>query len=363
MQYGLHQHRFGVNYTPTRAWWDCWNDFKADAIARDLDAIAELGADHIRIMLLWPSFQPNPRIVSAAHLNRLGELMTLAEQRGIDVCVTLFTGWLSGFAFKPAWQSHATFYDLAASAAAQHRYVDAVAEVVGTRPNFLGFDLGNELGCCWRTEAEKGDAWSRHMLERATARAPAGVHVNGVDHVAWFQPCSFSPGHLAREQALATLHCWPLFTGALERSGGNAEHPRVTDLLAGMTRLARAYAGDAAKPVWVQEFGMSEDWMPAAKIPGFLTQSTLAAIDAGTSWFTWWCSHDLDRAYEFHPLEYSLGLIGHDNRLKPAGLAFRELARAWRGKPVVTKAADPAAPPAEHSLDATWRWLDAQRVA
>jgi len=59
MQYGLHQHRFGVNCTPTGAGWDGWNDFGADAIARDLDAIAELGADPIRTMLLWPSFQPN----------------------------------------------------------------------------------------------------------------------------------------------------------------------------------------------------------------------------------------------------------------------------------------------------------------
>src|SRR5579862_7915580 len=49
----LARHRFGVNYTPSRNWWFCWNDWNADSIKRDLDAIAALGADHMRLMLIW----------------------------------------------------------------------------------------------------------------------------------------------------------------------------------------------------------------------------------------------------------------------------------------------------------------------
>src|SRR5579863_9584729 len=57
----LNRHRFGVNYTPSHNWYFCWNDWNPDPIRRDLDAIAALGADHMRIMLVWPFFQPNPR--------------------------------------------------------------------------------------------------------------------------------------------------------------------------------------------------------------------------------------------------------------------------------------------------------------
>ncbi len=53
----LTRHRFGVNYTPSHNWWFCWNDWNADPIRRDLDAIAALGADHLRLMLIWPFFQ------------------------------------------------------------------------------------------------------------------------------------------------------------------------------------------------------------------------------------------------------------------------------------------------------------------
>jgi endo-1,4-beta-mannosidase len=104
MSIGITRHRFGVNYTPTHAWWYCWNDFRADAIAKDLDAISCLGADHIRIMLVWPFFQPNPRVVSEVHLERLDTLLGLADERQLDVCVSLFVGWLSGYAFKPSYQ-------------------------------------------------------------------------------------------------------------------------------------------------------------------------------------------------------------------------------------------------------------------
>jgi hypothetical protein len=55
----VNRHRLGVNYSPSNNWWFCWNDWNADPIRRDLDAIAALGADHLRIMLIWPFFQPN----------------------------------------------------------------------------------------------------------------------------------------------------------------------------------------------------------------------------------------------------------------------------------------------------------------
>jgi len=356
----LNRYRFGVNYTPARAWYYCWNDFQEEAIGRDLDAIAEIGADHIRLMLVWPYFQPNPGTVSEVHLERLDSVMALAQERSLDVCVTLFVGWLSGFAFRPPFQEDGSFYDLAASAPAQELYFRAVAERVADRANFLGFDLGNELGCCWRSEDRSlADRWSRHMLALAAELAPHGVHVNGVDHNPWFNPATFSPQHLAADQDLLTLHCWTYFTGASKRSGGDFLSERCLRLPESMAALARSYAGDSTKPVWVQEYGMSEEWLGPESIPGFLERSTLGAIEAGLNWFTWWSSHDLDRAYAFAPLEYSLGLIANDGRIKPQGVVFKQIAEAWRGREVsVSTGAVLPPPPQQHTAESTWEWLD-----
>jgi len=97
------RHRFGVNYTPSHNWWFCWNDWNPDPIKRDLDAIAALGADHLRVLLIWPYFQPNPKWVSPAHLDRLNQLLTFMGERNLDALVTAFTGQLSGWYFLPSF--------------------------------------------------------------------------------------------------------------------------------------------------------------------------------------------------------------------------------------------------------------------
>jgi endo-1,4-beta-mannosidase len=357
---GIHHHRFGVNYTPTRSWWYCWNDFDADAIAADLDAIALLGADHIRIMLIWPFFQPNPKVVSQAHLDRLNTLMTLAAERKLDVCVTLFVGWLSGFEFKPPFQLDESFYQLSESRIPQEHYVRRVAETLKPHDNFLGFDLGNELNVCWFTPQHAiANAWSSHMLSLAEACLPDGIHVNGVDHNPWLASATFSPASLATTQKIIPLHCWTFFTGALRRAGEDCFDPRCVRLPAAMAALARSYADDAGKPIWLQEYGMSEDWTDPQNIPRFLHDTTQDAIQSGVSWFTWWCSHDLDPQYEFGHLEYSLGLITHDQKIKPQGQVFKELADAYRGREVtINRNVDIPAPPPTRNEDSSWQWIE-----
>src|SRR5450432_322706 len=95
----IKQPRFGVNYTPSKHWWYSWLDWDQKSIAADLQAIAALGMDHIRIQCLWPIFQPNINYVSDTALQRLRALLDLADQAGLDVEVTVLDGWLSGFAF------------------------------------------------------------------------------------------------------------------------------------------------------------------------------------------------------------------------------------------------------------------------
>lgn len=41
--------RFGANYTPSRGWFHHWLDFDLDEVRADLDSIAALGLDHIRV--------------------------------------------------------------------------------------------------------------------------------------------------------------------------------------------------------------------------------------------------------------------------------------------------------------------------
>lgn len=48
---------------------------------------------------------------------------------------------------------------------------------------------------------------------------------------------------------------------------------------------------------------------------------------------TWWCSHDVSRSLaDFPELEYDLGLIDSDGRVKAAGVAVRDAVAAMRAR-------------------------------
>ena len=322
--------RFGVNYVPSKKWYYCWNDWNRDAIAADFDAITAMGADHLRVQLIWPWFQPNPNYVSEAHLARLRELISLADERMLDVQVCALTGWLSGFTFLPPRVSGNDVFLSEAVRAQSLTFFDEILGAIGDLENFFGFDLGNEINClaCDITP-EQGDNWGKAMTAelRKRERMAGRWLVNGVDHGPWFNGRVFTLEHLCTDYDAVCLHAWPKFTSCL-KSGGLAAPP-AKSLSAFLSLLAKHSINRVAHPnqppVWIQEFGASEFCGTAAEHEDYMRTSVRRAIQAGATWFTWWCSHDVDRRFSFDPFEYSLGLLTTGNERKPSGHVFKAI--------------------------------------
>lgn len=335
--------RFGVNYTPSKHWWYCWLDWDENSIAKDLQSIAALGMDHIRIQCIWPIFQPNINFVSETALRRLRSLLDIADHSNLDVEVTVLNGWLSGYAFAPAWLEpkwkgdKRNIFNDPDVVDAERLLFRSIAEEVGKHSRFLGFDLGNELGVLQQRDfpvsTGNADAWSSRMLAYCDQLSPGRFHVNGVDHTHWFANFGFSRENLATTGAATIIHAYILFTGALERYGYNGVGS--LHLAEYCIELARAYQRDPARLVWLQEFGASAEWMPSSYLPEFTEQTIRNAATCGGVWgFTWWCSHDLDpRLKGFAKLEYDLGLLDRENRVKPCGLMLSKLIREFRRSP------------------------------
>jgi len=351
----LDRHRFGVNYTPSKNWWFCWNEWDADPIKRDLDAIASLGADHLRILLIWPYFQPNPKWISPVHLERLDQLLTLMGERRLDAVVTVFTGQLSGWYFLPPFNKPGSaFYIDDAIWKAQDMLVRQLGRVITPKDNVIGFDFGNEINTCWSTEPAVGDVWMTKLFALMEEVHPRGIHVNGVDELPWFESNTFSPQALA-SRPVPVMHSYPYWSGSLKYGG--AMDPPSTKLLAAMATLIRAYAGDSRKPVWAEEFNSCIEALTEKQQAVWLEKAVLAAIDSGVSWFTYWDSHDVDPKFDFNSLEYSLGLLTNDGRIKEQGKVFQEIANTYRGKPVTFPAQPLPPPPINRNHDTSWRWM------
>lgn len=350
----LNLHRFGVNYTPSKNWWFCWNEWDADPIKRDLDGIASLGADHLRILLIWPYFQPNPTWVSPVHLERLVELLTFMGERNLDAVVTVFTGQLSGWFFLPPFNgSGSAFYTDPAMWTAQELFIRQLARVMRPQKNIIGFDLGNEINTCWSAEPQVGDVWMAKMFSLMETVCPDGYHVNGVNELP-FESNTFSLQALA-SRPMPVMHCYPYWSGALKYGG--PMDPPSTKLLAAMATLTQSIAGTRRKPVWAEEFNTCIESITEKQQAEWLEKAVLAAIDSGVSWFSYWDSHDVDRKFKFNSLEYSLGLLSNDGRIKEQGTVFKQLANAYRGKPVILSTEPLLPPPVNPDEDASWRWM------
>lgn len=318
--------RFGLNYTPGHIWYYIWNDWDLGSIIADFDAMATTGIDHVRIQLIWPYFQPNPTYVSPAHLERLGELMKVAEDRGIDVLVTLLTGYLSGYTFLPSRVTRMGVFTDRKTIEMEKVFARAVVEHVRDRPNFMGVDLGNEINCLTRHElaTDVGDAWARELLETINPLlGEAAMCVNGIDHTPVFDETTFSMEHLADDYPTITIHTWPMFTGCLEK--GDLPDAPATELAGFCAQLCRLYAKNRDKPVWVQELGACDLWGSDAQQIDYLKGVVPAGIDGGVRLFTWWCSHDKRDLLEFKDWEYRFGLFTPDNKPKHLVQPFREM--------------------------------------
>jgi hypothetical protein len=109
--------------------------------------------------------------------------------------------------------------------------------------------------------------------------------------------------------------------------------------------------------VWAGEFNTCIDALPEKGQAEWLEKAVTPAIEQGVSWFTYWDSHDVDRKFQFNPLEYSLGLLTNDGRVKQQGRVFQQLAAAHRGKPVNFPTASLPPPPTDRTQAGTWHWI------
>lgn len=336
--------RFGVNYVPSKNWWYSWVDWNKYSIEEDLHAIASLGMDHIRAHCLWSIFQPNSTYVSETAIDRVQELLEIADKCGLDVELTVLNGFLSGFAFYPtfsqatAWEKRKNIFTNPNMIKAEKYLLSKIAERIGKHKRFLGFDIGNEINVLQSFgdtfTISEGDKWLVEMMQFCEHVAPGKIHVNGVDHSPWFNDIAFSREKMAKTGAVTSIHTWIEFTGALQKYG--PMETGCTHLTEYCIELAKAYNTDKDRLVWVQEFGASPDWMPENIISDFAEQTIIKALTCENVWgFTWWCSHNLDRKLEgFHSLEYDLGLLDHMNNVKSVGKRMAELIKRYKANPI-----------------------------
>lgn len=118
----------GINYYPAGTpWRRFWPEFDASIIAADLDLVAGLGGNAVRIFLPVGDFGPDAD--GESNLEKLGTFLSLAQDRKIKVIPTLFD-------LKPGYRPALWADDVA--------YLRRVMPVLAASPSVVIVDLKNE---------------------------------------------------------------------------------------------------------------------------------------------------------------------------------------------------------------------------
>lgn len=336
--------RFGVNYTPSADWFHHWLDFDLEAVHRDFASISSLGADHVRVFPVWSIFQPNRTLINSRALQDLSAMVDAAAEHGLDVSVDALQGHLSSFDFLPSWLTswhRANLFTDPIVRSGQVSYLRELAASLAEKKNVLGLSLGNEFSQFASVEhpdvqpvsVQQAECWLGEMLAALEAGFPGGQHCHAEYDSAFFDPQHpFTPAGTARGGSMSTVHSW-VFNQTAQRYGGMSEESlRLAEYL---TELARAWATDPARPIWLQEIGAPAPHVAPEDAGEFTRKALRNALDCEGLWgVTWWCSHDVDRALaDFPELEYDLGLFRTDQTLKAQGEAFQEIAGSRQDRP------------------------------
>lgn len=345
--------RFGANYTPSRGWFHSWYDLDLDEVRRDLDSIAALGLDHVRVLPLWEVLQPNRTMIRGRAVADVVAVVDAAAAAGLDASVDVLQGHLSSYDFLPAWllswHRRGLFTDPDV-VAAQERLVQALGRALAGHPGFLGLTVGNETNQFAKhrhpdpqpLDTSTAGAWLTRLLAAAAGAAPGRTHAHSFDDDVWFvDDSAVTPAHAVGIGDVTTVHSW-VFTGVAAQFP--LGHPAFDWFARYLLELAAAW-GPPGRPTWLQEVGAPTPHLGRDGVAGFAERTLQNAAGHDRLWgVTWWCSHDVDRSLaDFPELEYTLGLLDAERRVKPLGRAVAEAVAGLRAPGAVADARVPRA--------------------
>lgn len=99
----------GTTYWPRRKGALLWAEFDRGEVRDELQQLAAIGIDTIRLPLDWETFQPRPERVALPPLRALEQTLTLAEDTRLGVEPSLFPLAIAGAIHLPAWATAASY--------------------------------------------------------------------------------------------------------------------------------------------------------------------------------------------------------------------------------------------------------------
>ena len=317
----------GVNYWPRNKGLAMWRDFDIQEIASDMETIAGLGMNSVRVFLRWSDFQPAPNLIDEAMMDRFEQVLDAARKAGIGVIPTFFCGHMSGENWDVPWRGGRDPYTDPEMLRAQALQACHFARRYRGDERIICWDLANEQDVFVKPQdRHSGWFWTRFLTAELKLNDPGHPVTLGTHISSLWEDCGFWPQDLAESLDFLCMHAYPLYSDACpERMDG----VRSTYFVPFCAALTRALGRGA--DVLFEEFGATSQMCAEDVTERYYLTTLYALLAEGVTGAMGWCYGDFSVGdqlpYETTPYEVGFGLVDRVGRPKGAGRAMAEFCK------------------------------------
>lgn len=258
----------GVNYWPINIGMNFWKHFDSVVIEEDFSRIKETNLKIVRIFLLWEDFQPLPKKISIKMIDNLIDTLEIANEKGLKVLPTLFTGHMSGFNYLPPWlldfgekdsrfpiisegkrrnNPIKNFYNDKELIEAQKFFIREISNALRGHPSLWAWDLGNEASnIVIPLTKEQGIVWLEEIVSEIKKSDETNPVTFGLHQTDLEEDRNIGPKEVSQFCDFLSIHTYPIYAKWAE----NLMDEDIVPFLALITRWL------GSKDVLVEEVGI-----------------------------------------------------------------------------------------------------------
>ena len=304
----------GVNYWSRAGGPLMWRSYDGEVVQEELRTLREHGLTMTRSFYYWPDFMPAPDRVDEELCERFTDFLDRHHALGMTTVPTFLVGHMSGENWDPAWRGGRDLYNDVWMVARQAWFAKEMVRRFKDHPAVSGWLVSNEMpiyGDRATATPEAVSSWAETVVN--------AVHAAGAT-----QPVSLGDG------------AWGLETTGHDNGFRVRHSAEICDFLGPhVYRMeddpvrqhhAAAWAceltGTFGRPVVLEEFGVSSDFVSDANAAHYYRQVLHNSLLAGATGWIAWNNTDYDDLYRqppylHHAFEMHFGLTDRHGAPKP----------------------------------------------
>lgn len=294
-----------------------WRSYEPDTVREELRVLREHGLNTTRSFFYWPDFMPTPHTVDETLCAHFADFLDAHRETGMRSIPTFIVGHMSGENWDPYWRDGRDLYGDVWMVARQAWFAKEMAGRFHRHPAVTAWLVSNEMPIYGRDPGERPPP-------REQVNSWAETVVNAVRAAGATQPISLGDGAwgmevLGRENGFSLRE-----TAHLIDFAGPHVYRMETDRIRQHHRAAFEceLAAVADKPVVLEEFGLSTDFVSDDNAATYYRQVLHNSLLAGATGWLAWNNTDYDTLaeqppYDHHGFEMHFGITDNHGRPKP----------------------------------------------